>query len=289
MEGCSIVIPVYNEQEKVRSTIEQLKDEAGKLGLDHEIIVINDGSTDDTAKAIRGSDVKLITHPQRSGYGKAIQSGILSSKHEHVVIIDADGTYPIESLGKLWKFAKDYDMVVGARKGKYYKGSIIKNPARQIYLWLIWYVTGKKVPDANSGFRIFKKSVILPFFSHLCLGYSFTTTLTLYLLSRGHFVKFVPIKYYKRSGRSKVRHIRDSLGTLQIIIQAIMLYNPIKAILPLFLLFFIFGSSSIFWYMFRDNNTAFFTAGIFSFGISALIFVAGLIADLLVNLKHLKE
>ncbi len=289
MESCSIVIPVYDEQEKIRPAVKQLKEEMNKLDLVYEIIVVNDGSTDDTEKAIEGLEVRLVTHPERVGYGKALQNGILKAQYEHVAIIDADGTYPIKAFGELWKYAKDYDMVVGARQGKYYKGPFIRNPARQIYLWLIWCVAGKKIPDANSGFRIFKKSIILPLFSHLCLGYSFTTTLTLHLLFRGYLVKFVPIEYYKRSGKSKVRPIRDSLGTLKIIFQAIMLYNPIRAISPLWMLFLAGGIFSLIWYLLKDSNTISLIISISCIGFSSLIFVAGLIADLLVNLERLNE
>jgi polyisoprenyl-phosphate glycosyltransferase len=147
------------------------------------------------------------------------------------VIADADGTYPIERIPDLIAESDRFDMVVGARQGKYYRESLFEEPARIGLGKLCEWVTGTRIPDVNSGLRVFRTALARQYFHVISQGFSFTTTITLAALSNGYFVKYVPVDYHKRVGKSKVKLSRDIPRTTQIILQAIAYYNPIKLFL----------------------------------------------------------
>ncbi len=223
----TVVIPAYNEENAVSPTIAGIRDVLSRYGLKSEIIAVDDGSTDGTAKAAEAAGARVIRHPINRGYGRSLLSGIEAASHEWILIIDADGSYPPEEARKLLPHIPAFDMVVGARQGKLFWGSLAKALMRWIYLSLARFVAGERIPDANSGLRLFRKSAIkdMPV---LCFGYSFTTTMTLSFLSSGKFVRFEPIEFSDRIGSSKVRPVRDILRTLQIMTQVVIHYNPLK-------------------------------------------------------------
>jgi len=230
--GLSIVIPAFNEAEAITEQVRSIQAALTPLTVPWEIIVVDDGSTDETGALAAKAGAQVQKNPANAGYGASLKRGIQAARHEHILICDADGTYPVDRIPDLVREAdQGFDMVVGARTGRHYRGSLVKHPWRLVYLELCRFVTGVKIPDANSGLRIFRRRLALEVFDDLCAGYSFTTTLTLALLSRGAFVRFVPIAYGKRIGKSKVRFLIDALRTAQLIVQAILVYNPIKLFL----------------------------------------------------------
>jgi len=240
----SVIVPVYNEEAVVASSLESISKELEGF-VEHEIIAVNDGSTDNSLAAMQKLKIKnlsILNHVENLGYGKALFDGILTAKYDCIAIIDSDGSYPASQIRKLCEFYPKYDMVVGARTGKEYKKGIFKRPARTVFNFLVEYACGRKVPDVNSGLRIFRKDAILKFKDSLCLGFSFTTTITLIFFLNQYYVKYVPIEYFKREGKSKVNHVRDSLRAGQIIVQTILYYNPVKLLLLMALLNFIFGA-----------------------------------------------
>lgn len=229
----SVIVPIYNEEKGVASSLNNLS-KALQDFPGHEIITVNDGSTDRSLEIVKGlglKNLRIIDHADNLGYGKSLFDGILVAKHDCIAIIDGDGSYPPDSLKALYSYYPKYDMVVGARQGGEYRRGLLKRPARMFFEHLVRYATGRRVPDVNSGFRIFKKHVMMKFQDSLCTGFSFTTTITLLFLLNHCFVKYVPIEYMKREGESKVRHFKDTLRAGQIIVQAILHYNPIKLFL----------------------------------------------------------
>jgi glycosyltransferase involved in cell wall biosynthesis len=222
----SIVIPAYNEENGIGPTLEKLRTLPGSP----RIIVVNDGSTDGTAAVVkRFPDVSLLSHPVSGGYGQSLKTGIRHASTDIIVITDADGTYPSESIPALVAdIDRGFDMAVGARQGKHYRGSFLKMPARIVFQWLVEFTTGRSIPDINSGLRAFRRQDVLAVEADLCNGFSFTTTLTLIEFLQGKFVHYRPIEYGARIGRTKVRIIRDSFRTLQYVIEAIAAYNPLK-------------------------------------------------------------
>jgi glycosyltransferase involved in cell wall biosynthesis len=231
----SVVVPVYNEEEVIVATLNDIV--AALSGfVEYEIILVNDGSTDSSLEKVQAADIKnlsIINHIENLGYGKSLYDGILLAKYDCVAIIDGDGSYPAKSIRELHKYYPQYDMVVGARRGKEYTKGIFKRWARYLFKYLAEYASGRKVPDINSGLRIFRKDVVINYQDSLCTGFSFTTTITLIFLLNHYFVKYIPIDYFRRKGESKVKPFKDTLRAGQIILEAILYYNPIK----LFLLF----------------------------------------------------
>jgi polyisoprenyl-phosphate glycosyltransferase len=231
----SVIVPVYNEQDSVEITINSICKALDGF-IDYEIIAVDDGSTDDSMKILRNCGVpnlKAIHHVENLGYGKSLFDGINEAAGNDIAIIDSDGSYNPEDFKRLIEFYPQYDMVVGARTGNEYKRGILKRTARWFFNYLAEYASGRGVPDINSGLRVFKKDIVMQFKESLCTGFSFTTTITLVFMMNHYFVKYVPVEYRKRRGKSKVNHVKDTLRAGQIIIQNILYYNPTK----LFLLF----------------------------------------------------
>lgn len=232
----SIIIPAYNEEKAIYNVLDDLINKIEQGNNNYEIIVVDDGSNDSTfdiCNKIRG--IKLIRHDYNRGYGAAIKSGIKNGKYENIVIIDADGTYPNDKVLEMIQIysTTGSDMVVGARIGKNAKIPIIRRPAKWFIGLIANILCGRKIPDLNSGLRIIKKEVIEKYIQILPDGFSFTTTITLAMLTNGYSVKYVPINYFKRKGNSKIKPIRDTLNFIQLIIRTILYFNPLKIFIPL--------------------------------------------------------
>lgn len=229
----SVVIPAYNEAGSIEATVERVFAVSRAQHWDVEVIVVDDGSQDTTADLALKAGARIIRHPANGGYGLSLQHGIAFAQSEIVAITDADGTYPVEELPALQRMVVDrgFDMAVGARTGEEYRRGWWKYPARILFRWLVEYVSGRTIPDVNSGLRVFKKSAILPYLPYTCLGFSFTTSITTIFFLNGLFIGYHPVAYAKRVGSSKVRHFRDTLRTAQILVSVISRYNPIKLFL----------------------------------------------------------
>lgn len=233
----SIVIPAYNEEQGIGVVLGELRemlavtpDLAGA-----EIVVVDDGSSDATSeRAKRGGADIVIRHPQNLGYGRSLKDGIAAAQHDTIVIADADASYPLVEIPRLVRrFHEGFDMVVGARSGPNYRESAVKGPLRSVLKFLVEFTAGRRVPDVNSGLRIFSKATITPYLRHLSNSFSFTTSATLAYMLTGRFVDYQPIDYRPRVGTTNVRLLRDSLRTLQYIVHSITVYNPVKLFLIL--------------------------------------------------------
>jgi polyisoprenyl-phosphate glycosyltransferase len=231
----SIVIPARNEAGAIAQTVEDIRSALTAQGIVHEIIVVDDGSTDGTGDIARAHQAIVSRRPASGGYGSSLKLGILRARYDLIGITDADGTYPNGRLPDLFKLVHEqgFDMAVGARTGTHYRGTFMKMPARRMFLWLSEYAAGQKIADINSGLRVFRKEIVLRYLHTISNGFSFTTTITLASMLNGYFVTYVPIEYHRRIGQSYVRYWRDSLRTLQIIVSNILYYNPLKLFLLL--------------------------------------------------------
>jgi len=275
----SIIIPAYNEENSIRDVIDEIYRVTNNHNLNCELIVINDGSTDKTGEVVKQSKAKLIEHDENRGYGASLKTGIKKSAYDIVVITDADGTYPNEEIPNLVKYVKDYDMVVGARTGQNAKIPLIRKPAKWAINKLANYLSETKIPDLNSGLRIMRKEVIERFLPLLPNGFSFTTTITLAMLTNSYSVKYVPIDYHKRVGKSKIRPIRDTLNFIQLIIRTVMYFKPLKVFLPVSLSFFAISVLMLLYRIFIHRAFGSTTVILFVTGVQIL--ALGLIADLI--------
>lgn len=275
----SVVIPAFNEAAAIRATIEDVK--RALSILEHEVIVVDDGSSDSTGEQAAAAGAKVIRHPHNLGYGASLKTGVRAAQYDTIVITDADGTYPNADMPKLLgEFRRGFNMVVGARSGDHYRESAIKAPLRYLLKWLVEFTTGRRIPDVNSGLRVFSKADAMPLLDDLCNTFSFTTSLTLAYLMTSRFVGYMPIDYHPRVGQTKVRLFRDSLRTLQFIVQAILQYNPLK----LFIL--ICGGQAIAGVVLLLISWPSYSSVAFTLGAGSLVtivpvFCLGLLADLL--------
>jgi len=238
-EKLSLIIPVYNEEKVVTETILKCQDQLESLALDYEIIVINDGSKDGTKDSLAKLDfIRVLNNPYNIGYGASLKRGIKESSGDWVMIIDADGTYPIDKIPELIQYAGEYDMVVGNRQHQ--RDHFGRKPAKWFLKKLASFLVGKTIPDLNSGMRIFRRRIADEFWHLFPSRFSFTSTITLACFSNDYFVKYVDIPYYKRVGKSGIK-IRNFFDFISLIIRVIIYFKPLKMLSPVAAFFFLVG------------------------------------------------
>ena len=201
--GVSIVIPVYNEGEGIRAFLDELQTFLQTAPFSGEVLIVDDGSSDDTPKYLEDAPFTVIRHEVNRGYGAAIKTGLESARNETVVIIDADGTYPAREITKLYERLSQYDMVVGARTGPDAQIPWTRRPAKWLIRLFAGWMVRVPIPDLNSGLRAIRRSQLESVRRLLPDGFSLTTTITVAFLSMGKRVHYEPIEYRKRSGTSK--------------------------------------------------------------------------------------
>jgi len=290
----SIVIPAFNEENAIEDTISRCKNIISKYGDGKsEIIVVDDSSSDQTFEMAKKTGVIVLKHPHNIGYGRSLKDGILKSSNDKIIITDADGTYPIESIPELLnEFDEGFDMVVGARQGKHYHESFFKKRFRWLLRLLVEFTAGRKIPDINSGLRVFRKKDIVPFFDTLCDTFSFTTSMTLAYMMKGKFVQYIPIEYEKRVGETKVKLFKDSTRTLQFIVEAILYYNPIKIFIVFDYLLLTVALINLIIAFFTKLQIA-YLIGVGSILLAILIFSLGLLSiqlkQIILTTKNIKD
>jgi len=201
-------------------------------GFEYEIIVVDDGSQDRTAELARAEGATVLVMPENRGYGASLKTGIGHSRFETIVITDADGTYPAHYIPVLIAQLGQYDMVVGARTGQHVEIPLTRRPAKWLLRVLAGYLAGRHIPDLNSGLRVMKKDLVRRFSHLLPSGFSFTTTITLAALCSSSLVKYSPIDYKARIGKSKIRPVH-AFDFALLIIRTIVYFNPLKIFLPI--------------------------------------------------------
>jgi len=234
----TIIVPSFNEERSVRGTFEALGEVRGRIDLPVEIVFVDDGSDDGTAEILEelaAEGVRVIRHRVNRGYGAALKTGLRAASGEYVGITDADGTYPNDRFPEFMAAVREggYDMVVGARTGANARVPLVRRPAKWVLRWLANFLTGRRIPDLNSGMRVMKREAVERFIPILPDGFSFTTTITIAMMTNGYAVKFIPVDYAARKGKSKIRPIRDTLNFIQLICRTALYFNPLRVFLPL--------------------------------------------------------
>jgi glycosyltransferase involved in cell wall biosynthesis len=264
----SIIIPAYNEDQSIGDIV--LKSQT--LYPDFEIIVIDDGSTDATARAAAEAGAKVYSHPYNIGNGASVKSGIRAAKGEILIFMDADGQHDPAIIQQMVDYFPKYDMVVGARIGGG-QASFGRALGNKAYNWLASYVTKFQVEDLTSGFRAIKADIARSFIYMLPNTYSYPSTLTLGVLRSGRSLKYVPIQAHKRgAGKSHIKIFRDGVRFFMIITRIATFYSPMRVFLPVSFFMFLMG-------LIRYAYT-YFTQGRFT-NMSALFFVSAVILFML--------
>jgi len=232
----TVVVPCYNEEDAIGETIESLQQCLAGKGP-YELIVVDDGSTDRSSEILRAAQkentsLTVVHHAKNRGYGAALKTGIRRASSEIIAITDADGTYPHEQLPELISLAQEADMVVGSRTGTAVKYSWIRRIPKAFLSTYASWLAGRKIPDINSGMRVFRRSVVERFIKLLPDTFSFTMTITLATLRSNYDVRFVPISYAPRVGKSKIHPIKDTMRFCQLIVRTGMYFAPMRVLFP---------------------------------------------------------
>jgi polyisoprenyl-phosphate glycosyltransferase len=230
----SVVLPCYNERDHVELEVKRIRAALEAAGMTYELICVDDGSTDGTREVLQGiAGIRTILLPRNQGSGTARRIGTQQARGQAVVWTDADMTYPNEIIPSLVAQLDDtYDQVVGARKSEAGTYKLFRVPAKWLIRNLASFLTNTEIPDLNSGLRAFKRGVAEPYLRLLPPGFSCVTTITLAFLSNGHPVKYVPIDYFKRAGRSKFHPFKDAYNYIIQVLRMVMYFNPLRVLMP---------------------------------------------------------
>jgi glycosyltransferase involved in cell wall biosynthesis len=272
----SVVIPAFNEESAIGGVIAELQAVLAAHGIQAEIIVVDDGSSDRTSPAARGRGTRVIRHRSNRGYGAALKTGIAAARHNIIAITDADGTYPAEHIPELLDELDSADMVVGARIGGEVHIPWIRRPAKWALNRLANYLSDAHIPDLNSGLRVFRRDIAIQYFPVLPDQFSWTTTITLALHSDKYAVSYLPINYRQRQGRSKIVPW-DAGSFLILILRTTMLFRPLRVFLPLVLLCLTYGVTKMSIDLVRDPNIS--ASALLAFMSALLILLIGMLGD----------
>ncbi len=281
----SVIVPAYNEEDAIRFALERFVE----LGYHqkYELIYINDGSLDDTAKIIAEYPVKLYNHNVNKGYGAALKTGIRKAHGEKIVILDSDGQHDPKYIEQLIELLEDHDMVIGERDTDSHQVKR-RQAGKRLIRKVGEYLVEQKLPDYNSGFRGFDRQLIKEMLHLMPNGFSFSTTSTLAFLKEGYTIATFPISVTERIGRkSNVKMVKDGSKTMLLLLRIIMLFNPLKIFFPLSVIVAVLGMAwgiVGFFIAERFPNSAIV---ILVFGI--IMFFIGLLADQIAMLNRAKR
>ena len=276
----SIVIPAKNEAENLKRFLPRLL----AVVMDAEVIVVNDGSTDDTLSICEQHDVTVVTHPYSKGNGAAIKTGARTAKGEVIVFMDGDGQHKPEDISQmLEKLATGYDMAVGARD-KQSQADSFRAIANSVYNWLSSAITGHKILDLTSGFRAVKADKFKEFLYLLPNGFSYPTTSTMAFFRAGYSVGYMPIQTEQRLGESYISLLKDGIRFLLIIFKVGTLYSPLKIFLPIAVGFFGIGVINYIYTYTTQSTFTNMSAVLLMTGI--IIFLFGLVSEQVTALMY---
>jgi glycosyltransferase involved in cell wall biosynthesis len=274
-QGVSIVIPAYNEEAGITSTLQEIRTAMATLNWSYEMVVVDDGSTDATAELAVREGARVFSLPRNVGYGGALKAGIARARHDTIVITDADGTYPAEAIPLLLARAEGFDMVVGARVGQNVEIPALRRPAKWVLGRLASYLAGQPIPDLNSGLRVVRRELVEAFEHLLPSGFSFTTSITLAALCNDALVHYEPIDYRTRMGDSKIRP-SHAFDFLLLILRTVVFYNPLKVFLPVGAILFLVGFGKFVWDLFIGDFSDTVVMGFLG---AVLVWSVGLLSD----------
>ena len=245
----TVVIPAYNEAEAIGDVVRELLEKTEGV----RVLVVDDGSQDETAAVAALAGATVIRHRRNRGYGAGVKTGIRAAQTTFVAMYDADGQHRPEDLMRLYEIAQDHDAVIGAR-GKTSHQVAARRPGKWVLARTANTLVGQKIPDLNSGLRVMRREVAMRYLHLLRDGFSASTTSTVCVMQRGYDVEFVPITTRERVGKSTVKQFRDGMNTIHLIVRLIILFNPTRFFIPPSLLMIVAGLTYGFIKAFRFHH-----------------------------------
>jgi glycosyltransferase involved in cell wall biosynthesis len=268
----SIVIPACNEGAAIGEIVSALTGQ----GPWHEIIVVDDGSGDDTAGQARAAGARVIRHPYNKGNGAAVKSGIRAATGEYVLIMDGDGQHPPADAVRIIDRLGEYDLVVGARSGAS-QASGARRIGNGVLNALASYLTGRPIPDLTSGFRAARRECLREFLHLLPNGFSTPTTTTLAFTKAGYNVAFEPVEARTRLGQSKIRFTSDGLKFFLILLRVITIFSPLRIFLPVSIAAFALGGGYAVWTIATQSRVT--NSSVLLIVLSVVVFLVGLVSE----------
>jgi glycosyltransferase involved in cell wall biosynthesis len=271
-------VPAFNEAASIGTLVSGLRT-AATWG---EILVVDDGSRDETAERARTAGARVIRHPYNKGNGAAVKTGIRNATGVFILIIDADGQHrPADAL-RLVAHLDTYDLVVGARSTES-QATALRRYGNAILNWTASYLTERPIPDLTSGFRAARRSCLVEFLYLLPNGFSTPTTTTLAFLKAGYSVRFEPIDAGRREGESKIRLGSDGVGFLLILLKVITIFSPLRIFLPISALAFVAGAAYAVWTILTQSHVT--NSSVLLILLSVVIFLVGLVSEQISSLR----
>jgi glycosyltransferase involved in cell wall biosynthesis len=274
----SIVIPAMNEADAIGAVVSSLRGAAPW----REILVIDDGSSDDTTARARAAGACVVRHPYNKGNGAAVKTGIRQANGEFVLIIDADGQHPPEDAQRIAARLGEFDLVIGARSGAT-QATTARRVGNALLNRFASYLTSRPIPDLTSGFRGARTEYLREFLHLLPNGFSTPTTTTLAFIKAGYNVAFEPIDARQRNGNSKIRFAKDGTRFLLILLKIVTLFSPLRIFLPISIVSFATGSIYGVWNMMATGKIP--NGAVILILFAVIVFLVGLISEQIASLR----
>jgi len=274
----SIVIPAFNEAASLRPLVEALLGAATW----HEVMVIDDGSTDTTADQASAAGARVIRHPYNKGNGAAVKTGVRAATGRFILIVDADGQHRPTDATRLVSHLDAYDLVIGARSGRSH-ANLVRRLGNDLLNRVAGYLTERPVADLTSGFRAAKRECLLEFLHLLPNGFSTPTTTTMAFMKAGYSVRFEPVETASREGRSKIKLGPDGVRFFLILLKVITIFSPLRIFLPLSAALFLLGAAYAGWTIVTQSHVT--NSSVLLILISIVIFLVGLVSEQISSLR----
>jgi glycosyltransferase involved in cell wall biosynthesis len=274
----SVIVPAFHEAEGIADVVSALV----TAGPWHEIIVVDDGSRDDTGGRARAAGATVLRHPYNKGNGAAVKTGLRHATGVHVLIVDGDGQHSPSDARRLVERLGDFDLVIGARAAAT-QATIGRRAGNAALNGLATYLTGRRIPDLTSGFRAAKRTVLVEFLHLIPNGFSTPTTTTLACIKAGYSVEFVPIEAGRRQGSSKIKFARDGAKFFLIIVKIVTFFSPLRVFLPVSIVCFSVGALYAAWTIATQSHLT--NSSVLLIVVSVVIFLMGLVSEQIAALR----
>jgi glycosyltransferase involved in cell wall biosynthesis len=274
----SVIVPAFHEAEGIADVVSALV----TAGPWHEIIVVDDGSRDDTGGRARAAGATVLRHPYNKGNGAAVKTGLRHATGVHVLIVDGDGQHSPSDARRLVERLGDFDLVIGARAAAT-QATIGRRAGNAALNGLATYLTGRRIPDLTSGFRAAKRTVLVEFLHLIPNGFSTPTTTTLACIKAGYSVEFVPIEAGRRQGSSKIKFARDGAKFFMIVVKIVTFFSPLRVFLPVSIVCFSVGALYAAWTIATQSHLT--NSSVLLIVVSVVLFLMGLVSEQIAALR----